>query len=105
MIPYRGPQAWRNPSNNDSSWENQDGTDPIIIANSIVEWTGQTWATIWNPVDNTLEAADMVGEVFSPTHIQNIRTGIKYKWDGAQWLKAFEGEYMPGEWNFTAAGG
>jgi hypothetical protein len=47
----------------------------------------------------------MAGEVFSPTHIQNIRTGIKYKWDGAQWLKAFEGEYLPGEWNFTAAGG
>jgi hypothetical protein len=104
-VPYRGPQAWRNPSNNDSSWENQDGTDPVITANSIVEWTGQTWATIWNPVDNTLEAADMAGEIFSPTHIQNIRTGIKYKWDGAQWLKAFEGEYLPGEWNFTAAGG
>jgi hypothetical protein len=104
-IPYRGPQAWRNPSNNDSSWENQDGTDPVIIANSIIEWTGQTWATVWNPVDNTLEAADMAGETFSPTHIQNIRTGIKYKWDGDQWLKAFEGEYMPGEWNFKAAGG
>jgi hypothetical protein len=104
-IPYRGPQAWRDPSNNDSSWENQDGSDPVITANSIVEWTGQTWATVWNPVDNTLEAADMAGETFLPTHIQNIRTGIKYKWDGTQWIKAFEGEYQPGEWNFKLAGG
>jgi hypothetical protein len=104
-VPYRGPQAWREPSNNDSSWENQDGTDPIIKANSIVEWTGHKWVTIWDPDQNTLEAADILGEEFSPTHIQNIRTGIKYKWDGTQWIKAFEGEYLPGEWNFKLAGG
>ena len=104
-VPYRGPQAWREPSNNDSSWENQDGTDPIIKANSIVEWTGGTWTTIWDPDQHTLEAADVLGEEFSPTHIQNIRTGIKYKWDGTQWIKAFEGEYQPGEWNFKLAGG
>jgi hypothetical protein len=103
-IPYRGPQAWRDPSNNDSSWENQDGTDPVITANSIVEWTGQTWTTIWNPDDNTLEAADIAGEDFVPTYIQNIRTGIKYKWDGEQWIKAFEGEYRPEEWNFKITG-
>jgi hypothetical protein len=99
-VPYRGPQAWREPSNNDSSWANQDGTDPIIKANSIVEWTGGTWTTIWDPDDNGLEDAAIVGQDFSPTYIQNIRTGIKYKWDGEQWLKAFEGEYGPGEWNF-----
>ena len=104
-VPYRGPQAWREPSNNDSSWENQDGTDPVIKANSIVEWTGNSWTTIWDPDQNTLEAADILGEEFSPTHIQNIRTGIKYKWDGTQWIKAFEGEYLPGEWNFKLAGG
>jgi hypothetical protein len=100
-VPYRGPQAWRDPSNNDSSWENQDGTDPIITANSIVEWTGITWSTIWDPADNTLAAA---GENFVPTYIQNIRTGIKYKWDGEQWVKAFEGEYKPEEWNFKIVG-
>ncbi len=88
-VPYRGPQAWREPSNNDSSWENQDGTDPIILANSIVEWNGTQWNTIWNPSDHT-----------ETVYIQNIRTGIKYKWDGEQWLKAFEGEYGPGQWNF-----
>ena len=99
-IPYRGPQAWRDPSNNDSSWENQDGTDPIIKANSIIEWTGATWSTIWDPDDNTLQDAAVAGQDFTATYIQNIRTGIKYKWDGEQWLKAFEGEYAPGRWNF-----
>lgn len=99
-TPYRGPQAWRDPSNNDSSWENQDGSDPVILANSIIEWTGATWATIWDPQDHTLEAAELAGENFSSTHIQNLRTGIKYKWTATQWIKAFEGEYAPGEWNF-----
>lgn len=91
-VPYRGPQAWRDPSNNDSSWSNQDGTDPIIKANSIIEWNGQTWVTIWDPAEGD-----------NPTYIQNIRTGIQYKWDGEQWLKSFEGEYGPGEWNFKLA--
>jgi hypothetical protein len=104
-VPYRGPQAWREPSNNDSSWENQDGTDPIIKANSVVEWTGRSWTTIWDPDQNTVEVADTLGEEFAPFYIQNIRTGIKYKWDGTQWIKAFEGEYLPGEWNFRLAGG
>lgn len=99
-VPYRGPQAWREPSNNDSSWSSQDGTDPIIKANSIIEWTGSTWNTIWDPDDNTLDDASDVGQDFVPTFIQNIRTGIKYKWDGEQWLKAFEGEYGPGNWGF-----
>lgn len=92
-TPYRGPQAWREPSNNDSSWENQDGTDPIIKANSIIEWTGHEWSTIWDPADHA-----------ETVYIQNIRTGIKYKWDGEQWLKAFEGEYLPNEWNFKLVG-
>jgi hypothetical protein len=94
-VPYRGPQAWRELSNDDSSWENQDGTDPVITANSIIEWTGTGWTTIWDPADNDIE-----DPAFAATYIQNIRTGIKYKWDGAQWLKAFEGEYAPGRWNF-----
>jgi len=104
-IPYRGPQAWRGLSNNDSSWENQDGTDPVIKANSVIEWTGSAWTTIWDPDQNTVEAADTLGEEFSPFYIQNIRTGIKYQWDGTQWIKAFEGEYLPGEWSFRTAGG
>jgi hypothetical protein len=85
-----------NPNNANSDgpdgWKNLNGSDPEILANSIVEWTGTEWETIWEP--RTAE----IGQV-----IQNIRTGIKYRWDGEQWLKAFEGEYGPGEWNFILA--
>jgi T4-like virus Myoviridae tail sheath stabiliser len=81
-------------------WKNLVGDDIVIKANSIIEWSGTSWTTVWDPDDNALEDASIVGEDFAPTHIQNIRTGIKYRWDGTQWLKAFEGEYAPGEWNF-----
>lgn len=77
--PYRGPVGWRN--SNDS--------DPVISANSIIEWNGAAWVTIWEP------SVDLTN-----TYIQNIRTGIQYIWDGEQWLKSFEGEYGPGQWNF-----
>jgi hypothetical protein len=77
--PYRGPQGWTN----------ANSSDPIIRANSIIEWNGNSWVTIWDPLEST--------EI---TYIQNIRTGIQYKWDGEQWLKSFEGEYGPGQWNF-----
>jgi hypothetical protein len=79
-VPYDGPDAWKN----------ADGSDPLIRANAIIEWNGAAWITIWNPAE---------GE--NPTYIQNIRTGIQYKWDGDQWLKSFEGEYGPGNWNFV----
>jgi len=76
---YDGPDGWKN----------KTGGDPVIVANSIIEWNGTTWIKIWNPV-----GADV------PTYIQNLRTGIKYRWDGEQWLKAFEGEYAPNFWGF-----
>ena len=89
--PYRGPLGWRNANE----------SDPIITANSIIEWSGNQWVTVWNPAENTLEDSAVAGQDFVPTYIQNIRTGIQYKWDGEQWLKSFEGEYGPGQWNFV----
>ena len=80
--PYRGPTGWKD--KNDS--------DPVIFANSIVEWNGTTWQTVWTPASNNAN-----------TYFQNLKTGIKYRWDGEQWLKAFEGEYAPSYWNFVLA--
>lgn len=76
---YDGPDAWKN----------TNGVDPVIKANSIIEWTGSEWATVWDPATGD-----------DPTYIQNLRTGIQYRWDGEQWLKSFEGEYAPGYWGF-----
>ena len=77
---YDGPDAWKN----------SDGNDAVINANSIIEWNGSRWISVWEPAIGT-----------APTYIQNLKTGIKYRWDGEQWLKAFEGEYAPGYWGFV----
>lgn len=76
---YDGPDAWKN----------LNLSDPVITANSIIEWSGTAWVTVWDPATGD-----------DPTYIQNLRTGIKYRWEGDQWIKAFEGEYAPGLWNF-----
>ena len=76
---YDGPDAWKDVS----------GSDCVIRANSIIEWDGATWKQIWDPA---------IGE--DPTYVQNLRTGIQYRWDGEQWLKSFEGEYAPNSWGF-----
>jgi len=76
-TPYDGPDAWKN----------LDDSDPVILANSIIEWNGSRWNTIFDPRDGQ-----------SNTYVTNLKTGIQYKWDGIQWLKAFEGEYVPGSW-------
>jgi len=70
----------------------------VIKANSIIEWTGTSWTTVWNPDDHLLEDAGVSGEDFVPTYFQNLRTGVQYRWDGEQWLKSFEGEYSAGYW-------
>jgi len=80
---YDGPDAWKNTTANPD-------VDPVIKMNSIIEWNGSSWVTIWNPATGT-----------TPTYVQNLRTGIQYRWTGEQWLKSFEGEYSPGYWGFN----
>jgi hypothetical protein len=77
-VNYDGPDAWKN----------LDGSDPIINADSLIEWNGSSWVTVWD-----------INTAGNPC-IQNLRTGIKYRWDGTQWLKAFEGEYAHEYWGF-----
>jgi len=74
-------------------WKNNNGTNTVMFANSIVEWSGSTWNVIFDP-NNT----------DSIKYITNMKTGIQYKWDGIQWLKSFEGEYAPGYWRFAPDG-
>jgi hypothetical protein len=74
-------------------WKDLLGEDIVVKGNSIIEWNGTTWIEKWNPDDSEPN-----------TYIQNIRTGIQYKWDGEQWLKSFEGEYGPGNWNIIIQG-
>jgi len=77
-------------SSGPTAWKNLDDSDVFIKANSIIEWNGSRWISVFDPE-----------EVTTNIYITNLRTGIQYKWDGVQWLKSFEGEYLPGSWRLT----
>lgn len=81
--PYDGPDAWKNL--NDS--------DPVIKNNSIIEWTGSLWETVFDP--------DTAEGVF---YFTNLKTGVQYRWENGQWLRSFEGEYAAGYWRFDLDG-
>jgi hypothetical protein len=77
---YDGPDGWKDAA----------GNDTVIQANSIIEWNGTSWEEVFDP-----------SSIDTVTYVQNLRTGVKYKWDGEQWLKAFEGEYTSGYWRLS----
>ena len=76
------------------AWKNSDNSDFVAAANSIVEWNGTSWSVIFDP---SQERTD-------PYYVKNLRTGVQYKWEEGQWLKAFEGEYTAGYWSFDLEG-
>jgi hypothetical protein len=123
---YDGPDAWKN----------RNGSDPVIKANTIIEWNGNSWVALlqdWQvstwpftadivylndqivkngtkiykaakavaKMDNTIPIEENT-EFFTEIslYVQNIKTGIQYRWAGTEWLKSFEGEYSPKDWRF-----
>jgi hypothetical protein len=63
----------------------------VAVANDIIEWTGTEWHVILN---TNQETTTMIWQT-------NIYTGVQYLWDGVQWKKSFEGEYLPELWKIV----
>jgi len=72
------------------SWRGTDGTALIANANDIVEYDGTKWNVVFD--------ASGTSEV---EYVTNLTTTIQYRWDGAQWLKSYEGLYPGGEWSLV----
>lgn len=71
-------------------WKNSDGSDFTASANDIIEWDGNNWHIIF-------DASEYDGD---PVYVTNINpnSGLQFKWDQGQWVKAWEGIYRPGYW-------
>ena len=80
QIGYSGPVAWKNADNSDFQ----------AYANDIIQWDGTKWNVLFTSQGND-----------TLTYITNSRTGIQYAWDGASWMKSFEGIYSPGQWRLV----
>lgn len=69
---------------NDIAEDTQAWNNFTAEANSIVEYNGTTWTKLTLPS----------GVVYTT----NIRTGVQYKLEDGEWVRAFEGEYSKGQW-------
>jgi hypothetical protein len=68
-------------------WKSDSGDDFVASANDIIEWDGSSWTVAFD--SNTSSEAE---------YVTNAKTSIQYKWTGTQWLKSYEGEYLPDNW-------
>ena len=71
------------------AWKNIDGSDFVAKANDIIEWDGTKWTVIFE--------SNTTSDITYVTNI-NPNSGLQFKWDGEQWIKAWEGIYEPGSW-------
>ena len=72
-------------ANGASAWNNFTAK-----ANDIVEWNGTQWTIV-------LDSATIDQVVY----ITNLRTGVQYKFEDGEWIRAFEGEYQKGSWRIV----
>ena len=75
------------------AWQNTDGTGLVASANDIIEWDGNTWNIVFDASAAT-----------STTYTTNLNTGVQYRYDNGDWLKAVDGDYPVGTWRIELAG-
>jgi len=73
-----------------SAWQNTDTTYLTAGANDIVEWDGSNWTVVFD--------ASATSDI---TYTSNLNTGVQYKFNGVEWVKAYEGEYQVGTWRIV----
>ena len=76
---------------------NADNTDAAdswgnIVANvnDIIQYNGTSWV-----VDFDASATE------NTEYVTNLNTSLQYKWDGAQWVRSYEGLYVGGKWSLV----
>ena len=78
---YDGPDAWKN----------TDGTDFVASANDIIEWNGTAWSVVF----------DASAQDSTVIYTSNLTTGKQYKYENAEWVLAYDGEYPRGSWRLA----
>ena len=76
-----------------AAWKNNDGTKLVAKANDIIEWDGNKWIIVFDS-----------NEITDITYTTNLNTGIQYRYDNGEWLKAVDGDYPVGTWRIELAG-
>lgn len=74
--------------------DNTDGPDAwgdlVASANDIIEYSGGEWIVSFDASATT-----------TTQYMTNLNTSIQYKWDGAQWVRSYEGQHTSGNWSIV----
>lgn len=83
--------SWDNPvGDGPSAWRGTNGVDLVANANDIIQYNGSNWVVVFDSQ-----------QINNVEYVSNLNTGTQYKWNGAQWVKSFEGQYKAGEWTLV----
>lgn len=69
------------------NWVGADSEPLSANANDIIEFNGSYWIVSFDSKNES-----------DINYVTNLTTGIQYKWNGADWVKSYEGFYRAGEW-------
>lgn len=69
------------------AWRGLDNTDLVALQYDIIEFNGASWVVSFRPNINS-----------GPQYITNLTNGQQFKWNGAEWIRSWEGLYRDGEW-------
>ena len=110
-----------NPATFDPGTTPVDGTRYLIIndvGDSTATFTSDTWGTLVANVgdiieyNSSLSAGSRWVKAFDASHpdstqhyVTNTHTGIQYRFNGAEWVKSYEGIYTAGNWSIVLDGG
>ena len=88
----------------DEAWAGSINDRLVAQANDIIEYDGQKWTVAFVSSHSSFPPDPPVpyGEapVINPSvqYVTNITTSIQYKWNGATWVKSYQGLYPGGKW-------
>ena len=74
--------------------DNTDAADSwgnvVAGVNDIIQYNGTNWIVAFDAsaTENT-------------EYVTNLNTSLQYKWDGAQWVRSYEGLYQGGKWSIV----
>lgn len=72
------------------AWRGTPGTNLIANANDIIEWNGSYWHVAFDSKNNP-----------GVQYVANLKTTVQYCWNGAEWVKSYEGFYKSGMWSLV----
>jgi hypothetical protein len=76
-------------SGNPSAWLGDAGQPLVANANDIVEFDGVRW----------IVSFDSASSPVNRQYVTNITTALQYEWNGAAWVKSYQGLYPGGTWS------